>query len=42
MSLLNTKSLSIGYGKGPESKILQKDINLAINEGEIISLMGIS
>tara|TARA_Y100001972_G_C7658011_1_gene331532 strand:+ start:232 stop:1215 length:984 start_codon:yes stop_codon:yes gene_type:complete len=40
MSLLNTKSLSIGYGKGPESKILQKDINLAINEGEIISLMG--
>ena len=40
MSLLNTKSLSIGYRKGSESRILQKDINLSLNEGEIVSLMG--
>ncbi|MBV6640341.1 MAG: ABC transporter ATP-binding protein [Cyclobacteriaceae bacterium] len=40
MSLLNTKSLSIGYRKGSESRILQKDINLLLNEGEIVSLMG--
>ena len=40
MSLLNTKSLSIGYQKGSESRILQQNINLSLKAGEIISLMG--
>ncbi len=40
MSLLSTKSLSIGYQKGSERRILQKDINLLLKKGEIISLMG--
>lgn len=40
MSLLSTKSLSIGYHKGSESKVLQQNINLMLQEGEIVSLMG--
>ena len=41
MSLLETRSLSIGYTqKATSPKVLQKDVNLSINPGEIISLMG--
>ncbi|MFY0606229.1 MAG: ABC transporter ATP-binding protein [Cyclobacteriaceae bacterium] len=41
MKLLETKSLSIGYEvSGSPTKVLQSNINVAINEGEIISLMG--
>lgn len=41
MSLLQTKSLTIGYHQpGKSDKILQQDINVKINAGEIISLMG--
>lgn len=41
MSLLETKSLAIGYHSGQnEPKVLQKDINLSLQPGEIVSLMG--
>ncbi len=41
MSLLETRSLSIGYSqKTAPPKVLQKDVSLSINPGEIISLMG--
>ncbi|MDW3195937.1 MAG: ABC transporter ATP-binding protein [Cytophagales bacterium] len=37
MSLLSTHDLAIGY---PGKPALQKDLNLAVNQGQIISLMG--
>lgn len=40
MKLLETKSLAIGYGEKPAEKLLQEDINVQLNAGEIISLMG--
>ena len=40
MSLLETKSLSIGYHSKNEHKQLQQDINVVLNKGEIVSLMG--
>ncbi len=40
MSLLSTKSLCIGYPQGREYLILQRNINITVNKGEIISLMG--
>ncbi len=41
MSLLETKSLTIGYQSGQNNpKVLQKDINLLLQPGEIVSLMG--
>ncbi|MEQ8472677.1 MAG: ABC transporter ATP-binding protein [Marinoscillum sp.] len=41
MKLLETKSLSIGYRKGKNTtSIIQKDINLSVEPGQIISLMG--
>ncbi len=39
MSLLSTKSLSIGYQKA-QIRTLQSDINLTLGQGEIVSLMG--
>lgn len=41
MSLLETKSLTIGYKRHKgEKTVIQKNIDLNINAGEIISLMG--
>lgn len=37
MSLIRTTSLKIGYS---QDKILQSDLSLAVNKGEIVSLMG--
>ncbi|MFT6856205.1 MAG: iron complex transport system ATP-binding protein, partial [Cyclobacteriaceae bacterium] len=40
MSLFNTKDLTIGYRQKSGNKILQKNLALTINSGEIVSLMG--
>lgn len=40
MTLLETKSLSIGYQEKRIHKVLQRDINIRLCKGEIISLMG--
>ena len=40
MKLIHTQSLAIGYTEGSTNKVLQKDINLSLSNGEIISLMG--
>jgi len=40
MSLFNTKELTIGYRQKSGNKILQKNLALTINSGEIVSLMG--
>jgi len=41
VNLLETKSLSIGYAQqNAPNKLLQRDISLSIQPGEIISLMG--
>jgi len=38
--LLKTEKLSIGYLNGANKKILQENINVSINSGEIIGLLG--
>jgi iron complex transport system ATP-binding protein len=40
MSLMQTQSLTIGYTEGENHKVLQRNRNLSISKGEIISLMG--
>ena len=40
MKLIHTQSLAIGYIEGRTNKVLQKNINLSLSSGEIISLMG--
>jgi iron complex transport system ATP-binding protein len=40
MSRFNTKDLTIGYRQKSGNKILQKNLALTINSGEIVSLMG--
>lgn len=41
MKLLTTKELTIGHtGRKGEQKVLQKNINVSVESGEIVSLMG--
>lgn len=40
MSLLEVKNLSIGYSNGKSTKLIQKGINLQLDAGQIVSLMG--
>ncbi|MEQ8240712.1 MAG: ABC transporter ATP-binding protein [Cyclobacteriaceae bacterium] len=40
MSLFQTKNLSIGYRDKTGNKVLQKELNLTIQAGDIVSLMG--
>lgn len=40
MTLLETKSLCIGYSRTSKMVVLQKDINISVSKGEIVSLMG--
>ncbi len=40
MSLISTRELSIGYLVKSGNKVLQRGINVSINNGEIISLVG--
>lgn len=40
MSFLQLSNVSIGYPSKKEPKIVQKDLNLSANEGELIALIG--
>ena len=40
MSALSIESLTIGYRKGKQKLVLQKDIALNLDKGEMISIIG--
>ena len=40
MSIISTNSLSIGYSKNGKDSIVQSDLNLQLNAGEMVCLIG--
>jgi iron complex transport system ATP-binding protein len=40
MDLLSTQDLTIGYRQAKKEKVLQRDLNLSVSAGKIVSLMG--
>ena len=42
MSFLELKNVCIGYGEGPQRTEVLKDINLSIEEGEFVAIVGFS
>ncbi len=42
MSYLSLKNVSKSFGEGPEAQTILKDINLDVEEGEIVAILGFS